>query len=120
MSLGAQCGQLVTHVSHGEIRAGAKLLLLGFSAHVCVCLSVLGVEGQKGSGVTTGPPWPLAQLGFGFLSRAGQRGQPFAEASALQAPRRVRSVHHPTEPAAATAVGLLVFFFFVLFQSGLL
>lgn len=91
MSLGAQWGQLVTHISHGEIRAGAKLLPSGFfCTRVCVRLSVRAgaecwVSKARGAPVSLGP-WPLARLGFGFLSRAGQRGRPLAEVSALQAP----------------------------------
>lgn len=43
--------------------------------YVSVCLSVLGLSAgcQRPEGLQC-RPWPLAWLGFGFLSRAGQKG----------------------------------------------
>lgn len=104
VSLGAAADPHFT----GEIRAGAKLLPSGFFCTcVCVCLCVhlsvragaeCWVSKARRAPVSALGPWPLAQLGFGFLSRAGQRGRPLQGPLLSRRLRHVRSVHHPTEP----------------------
>lgn len=77
MSLGARRGQLVTHISHGEIRAGAKLLPSGFFCTcVCVRLSVCAGAECWVSKARGAPVSPLATgtAGFWFPEQSWTKG----------------------------------------------
>lgn len=77
MSLGARRGQLVTHISHGEIRAGAKLLPSGFFCTcVCVRLSVCAGAECWVSKARGAPVLPLATgtAGFWFPEQSWTKG----------------------------------------------
>lgn len=75
---GHSWGQLLTHISHGEIRAGAKLLPSGFSARVCVCVH-LSVRAGAECWVSKArraqcQHWATGTAGFWFLEQSWTEG----------------------------------------------
>lgn len=81
-------GSGAPHFTWGD-EGWSQTAAVGVFLHVCVCVCVhLSVRAGAECFVLKARRAPVSPLapgtaGFGFLSRAGQRGQPFAETSAL-------------------------------------